>query len=174
MSLPRILVFMLIFALAACGSRKDETHLRRIKKTGNGPDEFSIIPGRPLQSPESYAALPPPTPGGANLTDQNPNADSILALGGNPGALAETGIPATEGGLVAYTTRYGVTPGIRQTLAREDLKARKRHGKVNIFHIGPTDDYTNAYKRQWLDSFAENRRLRRLGVATPSAPPQGQ
>lgn len=174
MALPRILIFMLIFALAACGSRKEETNLRRIKRTSNGPDEFSIIPGKPLQSPEDYAALPAPTPGGGNITDQNPNADGVAALGGNPGALAEAGIAPNEAGLVSYASRYGVTPGIRQTLAREDLKARQRHGKVNIFRIGPTDDYTNAYKRQWLDAFAEERRLRRLGVATPSAPPEGQ
>jgi hypothetical protein len=171
MSLPRILVIMLIFALAACSSRKDETHLRRIKRTSNGPDEFTILPGKPLQSPPSYAALPVPTPGGANLTDQHPTADGIAALGGNPAALADTGIPAPETGLVKYATRYGVTPGIRQVLAREDLRTRQRHGRVNIFHIGPTDDYTNAYKRQWLDAYAEQRRLRRLGVATPSAPP---
>jgi hypothetical protein len=174
MTLPRILIFMLIFALAACGSRKEETNLRRIKRTSNGPDEFSIIPRKPLQSPESYAALPAPTPGSGNITDQTPNADGIAALGGNPGALAETGISTSEGGLVSYASRYGVTPGIRQTLAQEDLRIRQRHGKVNIFHIGPTDDYTNAYKRQWLNAFAEERRLRRLGVATPSAPPEGK
>ncbi|VAV94535.1 Pyruvate/2-oxoglutarate dehydrogenase complex, dihydrolipoamide acyltransferase (E2) component, and related enzymes [hydrothermal vent metagenome] len=174
MSLPRILVIILVFTLAACSSRKDETNLRRIKKTGNGPDEFSIIPGKPLQSPESYAALPAPTPDGGNLTDQSPNADGIAALGGNPAALNETGIAPNERGLVAHAARYGVTPGIRQTLAKEDLKLRKRSGKVNIFRIGPSDDYSLAYKRQWLDAFAEERRLRRLGIATPSSPPEDQ
>jgi len=174
MNLPRILVITLIFALAACSSRKEETNLRYIRKTGNGPDEFSIIPGKPLQSPESYAALPAPTPGGRNLTDQTPNADGIAALGGNPTALTETGIAPNEAGLVSYAARYGVTPGIRQTLAKEDLRIRQRHGKVNILHIGPTDDYANAYRKQWLDAFAEQRRMRRLGIATPSAPPQDQ
>ncbi len=169
MMLSRVLMVTLILGLAACGGKNKP--LTRIDKTGDGPDEFEIMPGKPLQTPEDYTALPTPTPGGSNLTDQNPNADGVAALGGNPGALAVGAIPASDGGLVRHAGRYGTTPDIRRTLAVEDKEVRRRHGRVNILRIGPSDDYTNAYRRQWLDSQAELERLRRAGVATPAAPP---
>ena len=96
----------------------------------------------------------------------------MAALGGNAGALSVTAPSARDGALINYANRYGVTPGIRQTLAAEDKAVRKRHGRVNIFRIGPVDDYTMAYRRQWLDGYAEMRRLRRLGIETPTAPPE--
>ena len=166
-----ILVTLVALILAGCGSRDKDVQLTRIKSTGNGPDEFTVLPTRPLETPESYSALPAPIPGGANLVDPNPEAEGIIALGGRPGSQSTAGIPSTDGGLVNRTRRYGVSQDIRQTLAAEDVDVRRRHGRVNILNIGPNDDYTNAYKRQWLDSYAETRRLRRAGIVTPSAPP---
>lgn len=168
-----VILLMLILGLTACGNRDRDIQLRKIKHTGNGPDEFSIIPGRPLQPPEDFNFLPPPTPGGANLTDQNPRGDGIAALGGDAGALVSTGIGAADGALVTHASRFGVSPGIRQTLRIEDKETRRRHGRVNIFNIGPNDDYANAYRRQWLDAYDEYYRLRRLGVDVPAAPPEG-
>ena len=171
MSWSRVLMMFLMLGLVSACGNKDKP-LTRIKKTGDGPDEFTIIPGKPLQAPESYAALPTPTPGGSNLTDQNPLADGAAALGGNAAALATAGVPTTDTGLVRHASRYGVNAGIRETLRAEDKEVRRRHGRVNILNIGPVDDYTNAYKRQWLNSDAEFRRLRRAGITVPSAPPE--
>ncbi|MDT8328655.1 MAG: DUF3035 domain-containing protein [Roseovarius sp.] len=163
-----VLALLVATVLAGCGGRDDVT-LTRIRNTGNGPDEFSIMPGKPLQAPEDYASLPSPTPGGANRTDQNPLADGVIALGGNPAAV---GAPsARDGALVNHANRYGATADIRQTLAEEDKDVRRRHGRVDILRLGLNDDYTNAYKRQWLDAYAEERRLRRNGTITPSSPP---
>ncbi|SHL49799.1 Beta-barrel assembly machine subunit BamF [Roseovarius marisflavi] len=172
MAMPHKTVLALLVAtvLAGCGGRDDVT-LTRIRHTGNGPDEFSIMPGKPLQAPEDYASLPSPTPGGANRTDQNPLADGVAALGGNPAALTAGAPSARDGALVNHATRYGATANIRQTLSEEDSEIRRRHGRVNILRLGPKDDYTNAYKRQWLDAYAEERRLRRNGTVTPSSPP---
>lgn len=173
MTLPRIIMFLVLsLALAACANRKDEVTLTRIKNKSPGPDEFTILPGKPLQAPESFSMLPTPNPGGPNLTDQNPNADGIAALGGNPAALAPTGVPASDAGLVQYSSRYGTASNVRQVLRAEDREVRRRYGRVNILRIGPTDDYTDAYRRQWLDSHAEEERLRRRGVLTPSNPPK--
>jgi hypothetical protein len=36
------------------------------------PDEFSIMPNKPLEQPESYEELPQPTPGGRNRADVVP------------------------------------------------------------------------------------------------------
>lgn len=171
MALPRLIILGLILALTACGSRDREVTLTRLTHDGEGPDEFSILPGKPLQAPESYANLPAPTPGAANLTDPTPKADGIAALGGNRGALASSGVPASDASLIRHSRRYGASSDIRQTLRVEDSEVRRRHGRVNILRLGPSDDYTNAYRRQWLNSQAEQERLRRLGIETPSAPP---
>ncbi len=170
MIMPRLMICLLILGLAACGNKDKDVQLRKIKHEGNGPDEFSIIPGKPLEAPIDFAALPAPTPGGSNRTDQNPRGDGIAALGGNPGALVASGISSADGALVNHANRYGGSAGIRQTLRAEDAEVRRRHGKVNILNIGPNDDYANAYRRQWLDSYAEYRRLRNQGITVPSAP----
>jgi len=172
MILSRATVLVVVLALlAGCSNRGEDIQLRRIDKPGEGPDEFAILPGKKLQAPEDYAALPAPAPGAANLTDQNPKGDGIAALGGNPSALSATAASQRDAGLVRHASRYGVQSDIRRTLAVEDKEIRRRHGRVNILRLGPTDDYTDAYKRQWLDSHAEQRRLRRLGIETPTAPP---
>lgn len=164
-----ILVFVMV--LSACGNRNKDIQLRRLNDAGNGPNEFAIVPGKPLQEPESFSALPPPTPGGANRTDVSPFADAVSALGGNPRALTLSQPSGNDGALLNHSRRFGVTPDIRATLAQEDINVRRKRGRVNILNIGPEDDYTLAYKRQWLNSRAEDERLRARGINTSSAPP---
>ena len=41
---------------------------------------------------------------------------------------------------------------------------------MNILRILPGDDYVQAYRDQWLDAHAEERRCAR-GVLTPASPP---
>ncbi|MEQ8902514.1 MAG: DUF3035 domain-containing protein [Roseovarius sp.] len=173
MKMPRktVLIFLAATIVAGCGARDDDVTLTRIRNTGNGPDEFSIIPGKPLQAPEDMSALPVPTPGGSNRTDQNPLADGVAALGGNPAAVNAQAPAASNGALVNHANRYGGTPGIRQTLAQEDREIRRSYGRVNVLRILPGDDYVQAYRRDWLDAYAEERRLRRRGIVTPASPP---
>jgi hypothetical protein len=160
----------LIGAVAVSGCVQKE--LRDIRSTGTGPDEFLILPPKPLTAPTDYAALPVPTPGGGNLTDTNPQAEAVAALGGKPSALVPgTSIPASDSGLVTASSRYGVAADVRQTLASEDaafLKRKRRGGKIKI---APVDRYEQIYSKQTLDPFAANAAFRRAGVATPSAPP---
>ena len=42
----------------------------------------NLFTSRSRVTPEDLAALPEPTPGGVNLTDHNPQADAVAALGG--------------------------------------------------------------------------------------------
>ncbi len=171
MTLPRKIILVgLVLVLAACSRDRDMT-LTRFQNQGDGPDEFAIVPGKPLQEPENYAELPTPQPGAGNRTDQTPIEDGIAALGGNAGTIASTAIPPGDAGLVRHAGRHGTDPAIRQTLRVEDNEIRRRYGRRNILRIGPRDDYTEAYKRQWLDEQAERERLRRAGIVTPSAPP---
>lgn len=163
-----ILGFGIALLLSACAG--GDRGLRDFRTNGGGPDEFSILPARPLVLPTDVTNLPVPTPGGTNLTDPAPNADAVAALGGNPNALAAGGIPATDGALVTAAGRNGVDPEIRQTLATEDERFRNRRGRLTLF--GGRDRYFRVYSRQALDAYAELRRFRNAGVATPTAPPQ--
>lgn len=153
-------------ALSAC-DRNKEPSLLNIKSQQEGPDEFSILPSKPLTLPDDFSALPEPTRGGSNRTDVTPLADATRALGGNPDA----GI--RDGGLVNYASRYGVAPGIRSALAAEDLEYRRKNDGRLLERVFNVNVYFKAYRKQSLDQYAELERLRRLGVRTSSAPPQG-
>ena len=152
-----ILTVMLLLSLAACnrGGRA-------------GPDEFSVLPTRPIEFPENFSALPPPTPGGMNLTDPNPTGDAIAALGGTQSNAG--GIPATDSALVAAASRNGTDPAIRQTLAAEDAGLLRRATRGAGENRGR---YLAAYAGQALDAYAELLRFRNAGVQVPSAPPPG-
>jgi hypothetical protein len=172
MSMPRksVLIFLAATIVAGCAPRDGDVTLTRISNTGNGPDEFSVLPGKPLEPPQDRTRLPEPALGAANRTDQNPLADGAAALGGTRTA-ANAAPDAGNAALINHANRYGGTPGIRQTLAREDREIRRNHGRVNILRILPGDDYVQAYRRQWLDAQAEQRRLRARGILTPTSPP---
>lgn len=153
-------------ALSACGRNK-EPSLLNIKSQQEGPDEFAILPNKPLTLPDDYTALPEPTKGGTNRTDVTPLADATRALGGNPDA----GI--RDGGLVNHASRYGVSPGIRTALAKEDLEYRRKNDGRLLERVFNVNVYFKAYRKQSLDQYAELERLRRSGVRTSSAPPPG-
>ena len=155
--------------LAACSGG---TALRNPQAGGDGPDEFAIVPTRSLQMPPDLAQLPAPTPGGGNITDPTPVADAVAVLGGNPGQLSAQGIGAADGALVAYASRLGRDPAIRQATAQEDVDWRARHGRRLLEIVARTNVYYRAYRPQTLDSWAELERWRRTGVQTPSAPPR--
>jgi hypothetical protein len=162
-----LLSFVLVTMVSACGSDRG---LRSLS-SGQGPDEFRVEPTRPLELPDS-SALPTPTPGGVNITDATPNADTIVALGGNPAAQSRGGVPSSDSALVARAGRYGVSSTIRTDLAQEDEAFRRRKARGGVFNLFGRDRYFRAYARQALDAYTELQRFRNLGVRTPTAPPQ--
>ncbi len=163
-----VLVPLVLVALSACGAGGDG--LRNLDTELTGPDEFSVLPSQPLVMPDTNA-LPPPTPGGSNLTDQNPQGDAVAALGGDPAALRAGGIPTRDAALVAYAGREGVDPAIRQSLAEEDAAFRARAAGGLSLNLLGNDQYYPAYARWVLDAYEELERLRAAGVSVPSAPP---
>ncbi len=169
MILPRLTCLFVCIALAACGGKDKDVVLAKIKKKGDGPDEFSIIPGKALQEPEDYTLLPKPTPGNINLTDQTPKIDGIIALGGTP---PQSGIAKTETSLVAHVGQFNAPTNIRQTIATEDKELRRRYGNVNIFKFGGAGNYNAAYRKHWLNGYSEQERLSQRNVQTPTAPPE--
>lgn len=172
MRLAHLLAFAAIAGLGACGLADRDPKLHDLRTYSGEPEEFSITPRKPLQAPEDARALPKPTPGGANRTDQTPIADAVAALGGNPARLtAGQGVPSGDGALINGASRFGRDAGIRAKLADEDLAFRKRKS-LFTWSIVPTDEYYNAYKRQSLDPYRWLQIFRRADRQTPTAPPE--
>ncbi|OYW61603.1 MAG: pyruvate/2-oxoglutarate dehydrogenase complex, dihydrolipoamide acyltransferase (E2) component [Rhodobacterales bacterium 32-66-7] len=164
-----ILAVAMMLALSACGG--GNRSLMNLT-SGDGPDEFAIVPPKALEMPDTLADLPAPTPGGANRSDPQPTSDAIVALGGQPSAAG--GIPSGDGALYAHAARFGVESGIRDALAAEDLEFRSdNQGRVleRLFNVNV---YYRAYRKQSLDQEAELARWRKAGVKTPSAPPSAE
>ncbi|MFN4202685.1 MAG: DUF3035 domain-containing protein [Tabrizicola sp.] len=157
-----------MITLAACGGKGDPQLMNL--RSGPGPDEFAIVPPKPLEMPKDLAELPEPTPGGFNRTDRTPEADAVVALGGRPSAAG--GIPATDSALFAHAARYGVDGGIRARLAAEDLEWRRDNNGRILERLFNVNVYYKAYRKQRLDQQAELERWRALGVRNPSAPPR--
>lgn len=162
----RLVILMVgVLTLAACGERGDP-QLFNLRTAGPGPDEFAILPSRPLEIPEDVAALPLPTPGEGNLTDQRPEEDVILALGGS----LEGGFRG-DAGLTSYVTRYGIEPDIRSQLADADLEFRRQNPGRLLERVFNLNNYYIAYETQQLDQYGELERFRAAGVRTPAVPP---
>lgn len=157
------------FGLGAC-SKPDNPVLMNAAAQQVGPDEFSILPTRPLELPTDLAALPTPNPGGSNRVDPQPRADVARALGGSP-AVALAGGTA-DGGIVNHASRFGRDGRIRDQLAAEDLDHRQNNRGRFFERIFAVNVYNRAYEFMALDKYAEVERWRRAGVRTPSAPPR--
>ena len=160
-----VMVLIAATGLSACSSKG----LRELDARRNSPDEFLVLPSKPLEAPASYASLPEPTPGGANLTDRNPNAEALAALGGRVAPAG--GVPSGEAALVAAASRHGVAPDIRPELSEADAKLRKRNAFLANVKLFRVDRYAEVYDREALDANAAASAYRRAGVPVPSAPP---
>ncbi len=167
MRLPLVLILGLSVGLTACARKP----LHDLRSNSEGPDEFLVMPVKPLTAPKDYGALPAPTPGGTNLVDQNPTADAVAALGGRPAALDATGVPASDGALVQTASRYGVPANTRQDLALKDAEFRRKQGRMTSIKLFPVDRYSQVYRRETMDAFEANDAFRRSGFGTPTAPP---
>ena len=164
----RFLAIALVLAVTACG-RGDPGLMNIRQPRDEGPDEFAVVPSKPLELPADFAALPEPTPGGINRTDPTPEADVALALGGNPQVLTRR---SGDGALVAYATRFGVDPRIRGELATEDLEYRRNNRGRVLERLFQVNVYYNAYEPMELDQYRELERLRRAGIRTSAIPPE--
>lgn len=162
---------MIALAAVGLGGCADKG-LRSLTNPHNGPDEFLVTPGKPLETPEDLAFLPPPTPGAKNRTDQRPRQDAVASVGGDTKRLDPNApIPGSDAALVTAASRNGVEPGVRQTLATEDAKFRKRQSRLSSFRLFRVDRYEQAYRRETLNPFEAAVPYRRAGLPTPSAPP---
>ncbi|WP_353474022.1 DUF3035 domain-containing protein [Salipiger sp. H15] len=169
MKLPHLVLMIGGVALAACTSSEPRT-LHQLRNNRGTPEEFAIVPNKPLEMPQSFAELPAPTPGSANRTDQTPFADAVAALGGNPAALVVGEVPARDAALVNGASRFGRDGNIRARLAVEDAQFRQDRSVFN-WKLIKDDEYNRAYREQILDPYAALYAYRNAGARTPSAPP---
>lgn len=154
--------------LSACGNG-GEPRLMNLRSASPGPDEFAIVPPKPLEMPPSLTELPMPTPGGENRTDPRPLDDAAVALGGRAG-----GGGGADGAFIAHVGRYGRDGAIREALAAEDLEFRRKNRGRPLERLFGLSVYHRAYRKTSLDPQDELARWRRAGVYTPSAPPKGR
>jgi hypothetical protein len=151
-------------ALAGCGEGGLASGLRSVGVGTSSPDEFLVLPTRPLELPPDLNALPPPTPGRTNRVDYVPRTEAITALSGSPAAAAP---PASD--LVASVGP--IQPGIRAILAEEDVVYRQQNQPLLFERWFRPDRDRLAYQGMLLDPNAEYDRLRARGLRVPAAPP---
>lgn len=171
MTLRPFSIAALLSAAVLAGCSDKDPELMNFAASRTGPDEFLVNPAKPLEKPTATAALPAPTPGGQNRADATPFEDAVVALGGSASSLNRDGVPSSDNGLLAYTSRRGRDAGIRQTLAAEDLEFRRDNNGRLIERLANVNVYYRSYEDFSLDQQAEIERFRNAGIRTSSAPP---
>jgi len=166
-----VTALLVAVSLASCG-RDDAPQMMSALSANSGPDEFDILPNKPLQEPVSYSELPTPTPFGSNRADASPIADAVVLLGGNPAAVTRGETPSSDRQLVRYTRRYGHQDNIRSELASEDLEYRSNNRGRVLERLFDVNVYFRAYEHMFLDQYAEVERFRAMGVRAPAPPPE--
>ncbi len=134
----------------------------------SSPDEFLVLPTKPLELPTNLAELPPPAPGTANRVDLQPEADAVAALTGRPA-------PAGSAAATTLVARSGpVDPEIRARLAAEDAAYRRANRGAILERLANRNESDAViYQDMQLDADAEFERLRARGIRVPAAPPLG-
>ena len=157
-------IFVTLFLLSACSS--DDARLRDLYDVGTGPEEFAVLPSKPLTIPSNLKNLPVPDLAAGNLADPTPKLDLIEMLGGSIDN--SISIPAKDKNLLNYVSRAGVDTNIREELAKEDRKFLRRMGVLTSVKLFRVDRYNQIYRKMTLSAPKELERWRSLGVRTPS------
>ena len=150
-------------ALAGCGEGGIAGGLRSAG-IGGKPDEFMVLPTRPLEMPESFSALPPPTPGAVNRVDYRPHAEAVSGLTGRPQVQGSGG-----GALVAAAGPRD--PAIRTVLAQEDVVWRQTHHGRLLERLFSKDREALVYRPMVLNAPEAFVDQRARGRQVPAAPP---
>jgi hypothetical protein len=151
-------------SLAGCGESGLAGALRS-SGIGGTPDEFLVLPTKPLEMPTDLAALPRPTPGARNRVDPQPEVEAVTALTGRPAAAGVASAP----GLVAVAGP--IDPQIRARLAAEDAVYRRENQGRLLERLANRSADASIYENMRIDANTEFLRLRAQGVRVPAAPP---
>lgn len=153
--------------LAGCANEEPPVTLQEASLKNGAPDEFLVLPQRPLVLPEDLEALPEPDPAAGTLVEIDPFVEARRAAGGNGGG---TGATAADGAILAAARTVGRNPNIRQELAEEtDAKLRRGRGLLGFFdrfRLAPRKQ--TVFNDQKLDAIGELKKRQAQGVKTPS------
>jgi hypothetical protein len=158
------LLLIVPLALAGCGEGGLAGGLRAAGVAGK-PDEFMVLPTKPLEMPQDLAALPAPALGTPNRVDYRPHQEAIAGLTGRPGA------PGNADGTVLVAKAGPSAPQIRQTLAVEDVTWRETHNGRLLERLFSKDKRALVYRPMVLDDAAAFDAARAAGIGVPPAPP---
>lgn len=158
-----ILLLVAGSSLGACSHDVSDGELR----SASSPDEFMILPTKPLEMPSNTASLPPPTPGARNLVDYSPREEAVASLTGK-----ETAVAGTASGAALVARSGPIDPTIRGRLAQEDVTYRDDHQGKLLPRLFARSEDDVVYGTVTLDPASEYERLRAQGVAVPPAPPK--
>lgn len=160
-----LLLACAVLGLSGCQGDGVLAGLFKSSRINSAPDEFMVLPTRPLEMPASMSELPSPTPGAPNRVDYQPGAQAIAGLTGRPG------VPGNADGRPLVAAAGPVDPTIRQTLAAEDAEWRRVHHGRLLERWIVRDKEVVVYGPMILDAPATYDLLRDRGVQVPAVPP---
>lgn len=165
-------VLVLGLVLVGCfGNESTTPNLNKLPLTAT-PDEFRVLPSKPLQYPNNYTVLPPPNPHASNRAAPAPIADAIVALGGRADAAVTQTIPPQDTDLYRYAEQYNTQDDIRALLAAEDLAFRQRNQGQYLERLFNQSNYLRAYRPFALDKYRALALAREQGIRNVAAPPK--
>lgn len=137
---------VVLSVVSACGDgfRKD------LGLIGEGPDEFTVVPRKPLSLPQN-GDLPTPRPGEVSPLDPTPLADAQRALQVEVGATEASAPSSGEAGFVQAAGAAGASDAVRTQLETEAAPDDRRVLDIWLGKDEPGIDP--------LDQEAEARRL---------------
>ena len=158
------LLLLAALAISACGGGGLAGSLRDAG-VGSTPDEFMVLPTKPLELPENLGSLPPPTPGARNRVDFEPRAEAVASLtGAQPRAVGADGRE--------LVVRAGPSaPQIRAQVLVEDIEYRQNNRGFLFERWFSRDQEAVIYQNMILDAPEEFERARSRGVRVPAPPP---
>jgi len=169
--LGRLGLLAVLLAVAGCDSIGDP--LEAIGARVPAPDEFQVMPRKPLEMPAT-AQLPEPSLGAPSPLEPNPRAEAMAALFG-PAAAAGAGTAAPSASERALLSSANAAAGSGDV--RVQLDKDKSRQAVNTPYVPPTLGELitgNAARKvdesELLDPEAEALRLQQQGIATPANP----
>ena len=162
-----VLVIATVGILAAC-TRGGDGRVLNLRQSAIAPDEFLVVPQKPLETPSDLTSLPAPEPGATDLVTIDFERNLLEALGGR--AVSPTAAPARDAAFVgAVRSSGGSTPDIRTVLREEDQAFREAR-KGRLERLAQQRQAVTLYDSMLLDPTAETLRLRALGVKVPALP----
>ncbi len=136
------------------------------------PDEFRVIPRKPLVMPAS-ASLPDPRPGAPSPLDPDPHRDALQALFGSRGSPVVETIEPSAGELVLLNSANATASSeIRVQIEEERIQeeAAKPYSPPSLGELLGGSKGEKLDESELLDPVAESQRLQREGFVTPVDP----